>query len=210
MFKGGGTKSNLRLENVPLLVELHVWQAGSRSALADLFAMLPYCSHQLETLGFQDSEHPQDFRGFHTSPEFINLKNLVLAAPAMTDRCFLGYIALLDSCPILQKFVFEVISSATKIHEREVKKVSETNAKKHQHLEEVEMTGYYGRKCELELVKYFVENAVSLKKIIIRPEGQPNFLYRDAKQFERENAGRVHAKMHLEGKIPKPIELIIF
>ncbi|KAM7501486.1 hypothetical protein LguiB_000390 [Lonicera macranthoides] len=198
------------MESVPLLVELHVWQAGSCSALEDLFAMLPYCSHQLETLGFQVSERPQDFRGFHTSPEFSNLKKLVLAAAAVTDRCVLGYIVLLDSCPLLQKFVFEVISSVTKIHEREVKKVSETNAKKHQHLEEVEMTGYYGRKCELELVTYFVENAVSLKKIIIRPEGQPNFQYCDKNRFERENAVRVHAKMDLEGKIPKPIELIIF
>ncbi|KAM7507390.1 hypothetical protein LguiA_017843 [Lonicera macranthoides] len=173
MFRGRITNSNLRLENVPLLVELRIWQAGSLSVEEDLFPMLPYCSHQLETLGFLVSiEGLQEFRGFHAPPVFSNLKKLVLAAVAETDRCVLGYISLLDSCPLLQKFVFEVISVATKIDKREVKKVSETNAKKHQHLEEVEMTSYYGRKCKLELVTYFVENAVSLKKIIIRPEGR--------------------------------------
>ena len=50
----------------------------------------------------------QGFRGFHAPPVFSNLKKLVLDAIAWTDKCILGYMSLLDSCPLLQKFVFEV------------------------------------------------------------------------------------------------------
>lgn len=46
----------------------------------------------------------QEFRGFHAAPVFSNLK----IAIAWTDKCVLGYLLLLDSCPLLQKFVFEV------------------------------------------------------------------------------------------------------
>lgn len=74
----------------------------------------------------------------------------------------------------------------------------------------METTGYYGRKCELELVTYFEENAVALKKIIIRPQGQPRHQFVNTERIKREKAGGVLAKMDLEGKTPKSIELIIF
>lgn len=55
VYKGRVTNSNLHLENVPLLVELHVWLAGSLSVEEDLFPKLPCCFHQLETLGLKST-----------------------------------------------------------------------------------------------------------------------------------------------------------
>ncbi|CAK9183665.1 unnamed protein product [Ilex paraguariensis] len=93
------------------------------------------------------------------------------------------------------------------IDKRKVRKVARCS---HQNLEEVEVFGYYGRKSELELVIYLLENAVALKKIIIDPHN-PFLPDRPKKigQIEKEKAARVRAKRQLKGRVTVGIELVI-
>lgn len=78
------------------------------------------------------------------------------------------------------------------------------------HLEEVELAGYYGRITDLELVRYFVENAVSLKKIVIHPHDRYSpEIPKEIDDTGKENAARVRAKQQLEGEVPAGIELVI-
>lgn len=84
-----------------------------------------------------------------------------------------------------------------------------------QHLKVVEISGYCGGTIELELVKYFLENAVSLKKIIVDPRfpltsEEPVYNYHGrSNKVQMEHEGRRCAKQQLVGIIPSHVTLEI-
>lgn len=74
----------------------------------------------------------------------------------------------------------------------------------------VEIAGYYGRTSDAELAMYFIENAVSLQKIVIDPRNQ--ILDRTPvriAQMKKEESARKRAKQQLEPKKPPGVQLII-
>lgn len=81
----------------------------------------------------------------------------------------------------------------------------------HRCLKLVEIVGYYGRTCDDEFAMYFIENAVSLKKMVIDPRHQ--ILERSPTRNEQikkeEAAARRTAKKQLEGKKPPGVQLLI-
>ena len=79
-----------------------------------------------------------------------------------------------------------------------------------QHLKVVELLGYYGRRSELELVEYFLENAIVLEKLIIDPRGPRNLKSRKTrKEKKQEKLARNCAKQQLRGLIPSHVEFSI-
>lgn len=62
----------------------------------------------------------------------------------------------------------------------------------HHNLKEVEVFGYGGRPNEDQLIIYFIENAVSLEKIIVNPYG----------------LARGHAIQHLKNNVPSTVAII--
>ncbi|CAK9183101.1 unnamed protein product, partial [Ilex paraguariensis] len=117
------------------------------------------------------------------------------------DYCLLGYTSFIKASPILAKFVLQVEwTSTSSIDKRKVRKAERCS---HQHLEEVELAGYYGRITDLELVMYFFENAVAFKKIIVDPRDPYSLgLPKKIKEIKKENAARVRAKQQLKGRVP--------
>lgn len=78
------------------------------------------------------------------------------------------------------------------------------------YLKELEVVGYSG--TEIELVVYFIENAVSLQKIVVNP---CMYMFEwvlklpeDSEVMEREQMARGHALKHLKKKVPSNIEFV--
>lgn len=78
------------------------------------------------------------------------------------------------------------------------------------HLKVVKLWGFYGGVFHLEFVRYFLENAVALKKVIIDPTS-PIFCHvpLDVKGMRRLQTARNLAKLQLERAVPQNIELVI-
>lgn len=90
------------------------------------------------------------------------------------------------------------------------RKVRQVAKHSHKHLQLLEIVGYYGRTSDVELAVYFIENAVSLQKIIIDPRYQ--VLERtpiDNDQVKKEKAARCCAKKQIEPRTPQGVELVI-
>lgn len=75
----------------------------------------------------------------------------------------------------------------------------------HQYLKEVEVHGYYGGASDLELVEYFVDNAVALEKLLVNPCDETIF----RKYGKEAKKARERAKLQLVEKIPSRIHLTV-
>ncbi|PHU20270.1 hypothetical protein BC332_11421 [Capsicum chinense] len=78
------------------------------------------------------------------------------------------------------------------------------------HLKVVKLWGFYSGTFHLELVRYFLENAVALEKIIIDPTS-PIFcrVPWSPEEIKHQQRARNLAKLQLEGEVPPAIELVI-
>ncbi|KAG5560111.1 hypothetical protein RHGRI_003411 [Rhododendron griersonianum] len=201
----GPTKS-FSLQNVPLLVEFSIW--GSISwFMNDFLPQHSCCLSQLEIITLDISFLEEENSLTSLTPELTNVKKLVLVSSAVSDDGLLGCTSLLKAFPALQKLVWQMRWINPDIAEREIMKAVKCPCP---HLEEVELAGYYGRITDLELVRYFVENAVSLKKIVIHPHDRYSpEIPKEIDDIGKENAARVRAKQQLEGEVPVGIELVI-
>lgn len=86
----------------------------------------------------------------------------------------------------------------------------------HQYLEEVEISGHYGWAYYLELVMYFLENGVALKKLVIDPidhvigrSKEIDFVDEFEDDEEKENRTRRQVQRHLKPITPAGVELVI-
>ncbi|KAL3504399.1 hypothetical protein ACH5RR_034240 [Cinchona calisaya] len=83
------------------------------------------------------------------------------------------------------------------------------------HLKVFEFSGFLGCRSEVELVKYFLENATALERIIIDPRGDLAYLCcweldcEVAEDTEAENGARRRAKQQLYRLVPSHVELVI-
>ncbi|KAH0660946.1 hypothetical protein KY289_029694 [Solanum tuberosum] len=104
-------------------------------------------------------------------------------------------------------FYLDLVWIKPKRSKRECRKVARCPL---HHLKVLKLYGYYGRTSELELVRYFLENAIVLEKILVDPiplaffriEGEP----RESKPVR---IARKYAKLQLEREVPSHIELVI-
>ncbi|XP_071923899.1 F-box/LRR-repeat protein At3g58900-like isoform X3 [Coffea arabica] len=149
----------------------------------------------------------------HELPQLTNLKEFVLIASASKDRSLIGFTSLIRASPNLEKFVLKLESWWGDMvrGDRKLKKAASFPL---QHLKVVELLGYYGRRSELELVEYFLENAIVLEKLIIDPRDPCNVTWpktrKERKQEKKqEKLARICAKQQIEGLIPSHIEFSI-
>jgi len=75
----------------------------------------------------------------------------------------------------------------------------------HQFLKVVEFNNYYGRPCDLELVNYFIDNAIALEKLVVNP-CEKEYITDGVKKVKEP---RERALQQLMGKLPSRIELVI-
>lgn len=197
----------LRLENVPMLVEVYVY-GWSINVIKEVLPRLSCCLSKLEVLTLSiSSEEARQLN--NTLLELPQLKQLVLQVSAQKeDKSLLGLTSLVRKSPKLEKLAVKLRWPWGKDRVRVVRKFNEVVNYPLQHLKLFELTGYYGRTSELELVKFFTENAITLEKIIIDPREHldlPELPW----QFEEEQFPREYANKQLKGIIPPHVELEI-
>ncbi|CDP07614.1 unnamed protein product [Coffea canephora] len=205
---------HLVLQNVPMLV--NVWVSGnSRNLVRDVTSWLSCCLSKLEVLTLRANKFQvsQEKGIVHELPQLTNLKEFVLIASASKDESLIGFTSLIKASPNLEKFVLKLESWWDDMvrGDRKLKKAASFPL---QHLKVVELLGYYGRRSELELVEYFLENAIVLEKLIIDPRDPRNVTFpktrKERKQEKkREKLARICAKQQIEGLIPSHIEFSI-
>ncbi|KAL3837755.1 hypothetical protein ACJIZ3_022346 [Penstemon smallii] len=200
-----GPAINLIISNVPKLDEISIGE-GYSGLENNVFGQLSCCLYQLEVLTL-DIFRPEENMKYFVFPELPHLKQLILKVGTWGDDSLLEFTSLIKACPNLNRFVLQLIWILPTKRRRKIRQIVE-NA--HQCLKVVEIVGYYGRTSDAEIAMYFMENAMSLKKIVIDPRKQ--ILERTpvgVDQIKKEEAARKHAKQQLEPRRPPGAQLLI-
>ncbi|KAI3817824.1 hypothetical protein L1987_11622 [Smallanthus sonchifolius] len=195
----------IKLNNLPKLEEISIGE-GYSGFENNVFGQISCCISHLQILTL-DIYRPEENIKFLSFPELPKLKQLILKVGAWDDDSLLEFTSLAKACPKLQRFVIQLIWMSPAKRRRKIRQVAKHP---HKHLQLVEIVGYYGRTSDVELAVYFIENALSLQKIIIDPRYQ--VLERTPignEQMKKEKAARSCAKKQLEPRTPQGVELVI-
>ncbi|MCD9639591.1 hypothetical protein HAX54_024210 [Datura stramonium] len=200
----------LLLKNVPMLVEVDILGMPYTHILNDVSSLLSCILSQLEVLTVHASnslfDFPQENLEHYNFPELTKLKKFVLTTFRWEDQSLLGCTSIIRAAPQLKEFELHLMSCPFTSN-RECKKAIKRPLL---HLKVVKLWGFYSGTFHLELVRYFLENAVTLEKIIIDPTS-PIFcrVPLDLKEMEQQQTARDLAKLQLEDEVPPAIELVI-
>ncbi|KAL3514095.1 hypothetical protein ACH5RR_026812 [Cinchona calisaya] len=167
VFLGMCEAENLELMNLPMLSEVFV-SGKSPNFWRHVFLQLSRFRSQLETLKLEDSE-PENIMTLRDFAQLCQLKELLIRTYAFDDNSLMRLTFLIKACPFLRKFGLQLLWWEPVKINRENEKGAKCTLK---HLREIELAGYYGRTSDVELLMYFIENAVALEKIIINPRSQ--------------------------------------
>ncbi|XP_016569368.1 uncharacterized protein LOC107867579 isoform X1 [Capsicum annuum] len=197
-----------------MLVEVDILGTPSTHLLDDISSRLSCILSQLEVLTLQDSGSLFDLSHedleHYNFPELTKLKKFVLTTFRSTykgeDQSLLGCTSIIRAAPQLKEFVLHLMSRPFTVN-RECKKAIKCPL---HHLKVVKLWGFYSGTFHLELVRYFLENAVALEKIIIDPTS-PLFcrVPWSPEEIKHQQRARNLAKLQLEGEVPPAIELVI-
>ncbi|KAH0681220.1 hypothetical protein KY284_022305 [Solanum tuberosum] len=147
------------------------------------------------------------YLGKYKIPQLTMLKKFVLVLEAWEDRTFLDCTKVIEAAPQLTEFELNLIWIKPKRSKRECRKVASCPL---HHLKVLKLYGYYGRTSELELVRYFLENAIVLEKILVDPLPLDNFRIEGGpRESKPVRIARKYAKLQLEREVPSHIELVI-
>lgn len=202
-FKYGGKRIQFLLHDVPMLVHISV----ELDDLLQFSSILP----QLEMLNLciRHRLDLQDSIMVYEGVVMSSLKQLVVKYSVGFVESLLPLTNLIRASPRLEKFVLK-----SRLYGEFCERKCE-NLYSHMNLKEVEFVGYHGTANELELVMYFVKNAVALEKILIDTR---NFfesrysqkLYDASKSAVIEEINsRLRVKKQLAKKVPADINLEI-
>ncbi|PWA47821.1 F-box domain, FBD domain, Leucine-rich repeat domain, L domain-like protein [Artemisia annua] len=174
-FTYKGPPIDLRFTNLPKLNEVDMYEGYVGRNPHNVFDQISFCSVSLQALSINihDDHNPkyyvtlslQNIAKLDSFPELPNVKKFRLVIGGRKCDCFLDLALILNACPNIQTFEIKPLWTSPIISRRKAREV--TNPIKN--LKLVKIVGYYGRKCDLQLVEYIIHSAVSLKKIVIDP-----------------------------------------
>nr|XP_043610226.1 FBD-associated F-box protein At5g22730-like [Erigeron canadensis] len=200
-----GPGISIKLSNLPMLDEVSIGE-GYSGFENNVFGQISCCISYLQVLTL-DIYRPEENIKFLSFPELLKLRELILKVGAWDDDSLLEFTSLAKACPNLGRFVIQLIWMSPAKRRRKVRRVAKHS---HQHLEVVEIVGYYGRISDVELAVYFFENAVALQKIVIDPRYQVlERISNENFRLKKEKAARSCAKKQLESRTPEGVELVI-
>lgn len=195
----------LLLLNVPMLIKVGI-KGRPPHILDEVLPTVSCVLSQLEVLTIYAAPEGLEYVGKYKIPQLTMLKKFVLDLAVWDDASFLDCTNVIEAAPQLTEFELNLLWCGPKRSKRECRKV--VNCPLH-HLKEVRLYGYYGRTSELELVMYFLENAIVLEKIIIDPKPYNFHIKWEPKESKRVRIAREYAKLQLESEVPSHIELVI-
>ncbi|XVF08789.1 hypothetical protein REPUB_Repub07fG0033200 [Reevesia pubescens] len=213
-FKYFGRRIVLSLKNLPSLVELDVCP-GFAMPISYAFDQISCCFSHLESLSlnffgrmvreyhFDALPQDEDYFDIVSYPKLTKLKHLAVRMGLSGDFGLLKLVPLIAACPNLQRFGLQLLWDKPEM----TRKVVETVKCPHQHLKVVELAGYYGRTTDLEFALYFIQNAVTLERMIISPRVAGCESEED--EIKQEEDAKHRAEQQLKGKVPLTVDLVI-
>ncbi|KAL6146658.1 hypothetical protein ACLB2K_057336 [Fragaria x ananassa] len=198
-FFYGGDAIKLLLRNVPQLVEVSISSRQVSFGQCDFH-------HQLEVFRL---------RGFvlnnekHVLPTYVNLKHLELRLKERDSCCLLQLRAFMKACPYLHKLVLKFARTISLGYRRKME-IKQAPKYSHKFLREVEVVEYHDRTGDFQLVKYLLENAVELKKLVIHPVGEWYSRLRMLRKYGTRDTEeeREQATERLKELVPSTLEFI--
>ncbi|KAG5612359.1 hypothetical protein H5410_023640 [Solanum commersonii] len=199
--------AKLLLKNVPMLVEVEISSAEFIHFLKDISSCLSCVISQLVVLHIH-VPHSWEKLEHYNFPQLTKLKKFVLTTCREEDKSLLGCTPIIRAAPQLKEFELQLISTCSVQTNRECRKAA-IKCRLH-HLKVVKLWGFYSGAAHVELVRYFLENAIALEKIIFDPSTpMPTRFPLDPLFIKEAQTARDLAKLHLEGEVPPNIELVI-
>ncbi|XP_018623283.1 F-box/LRR-repeat protein At3g26922-like isoform X2 [Nicotiana tomentosiformis] len=201
-----GTTSGhkLLLSNVPMLIEVDI--ISSSSTLDNILAGVSCVFSQLEVLKIT-ANMGLEYMGHYKFPEFTKLKKFVVCVRAWKDMSVLGCKHVIEAAPLLEEFELKLKWAKPTRSKRKCRKAERFPL---HHLKVLRLSGYYGRTSDVELVRYFLENAIALEKIIVDPRAQDVYYVSfSLDKSEEEQMARHFAKLQLEAEVPSHIQLLV-
>ncbi|BBH03239.1 Protein with RNI-like/FBD-like domains [Prunus dulcis] len=162
-----GTAIDLRLSNVPSLVEVAITSqnndiaslCASTAFMRLAFTQLSCCLYQLETLMINTQEAlltlffgSQEYNKDYTFPILPNLKHLELTVEGDYKLSLSQLSFFMKASPYLQRLALKKAAKCP-----------------HHYIKVVEVFGYCGRTNAVEHVMFLMENVVALEKLVIVP-----------------------------------------
>ncbi|KAL7582386.1 hypothetical protein Lser_V15G44105 [Lactuca serriola] len=120
------------------------------------------------------------------------------------DGSLLKVASVANSCPGLEAFLIKLLWISPIKRRRDVRRCA---TRPHEHQKLLEIHGYYGRGSDLELVAYFIDNAVALKEILIDPRCQARKGTPTSMRFS--NMNEKVARYSLQSITPRGVKLVI-
>ncbi|KVI09942.1 hypothetical protein Ccrd_011660 [Cynara cardunculus var. scolymus] len=194
-----GSPITIRVDNLQKLEKISIGEGYSWKKINRLFSEISCCVPYLQVLELDLYRPPVP-----PFPELLKLKQLILKVGAWDNDSVHVLTSLVEACPNLRRFKIQLIWSIWVRPNGEVRQVAK---QPHEHLEVVEIGGYYGRTSDFELAMYFIENGVALKKLVIDPSDLSMKRSRLVANEIMENGARYHAYQQLKPRTPVGVEL---
>lgn len=174
-FRYEGQRIQLDIRNAPLLSKVSIGGGGEDpiayafDSLSDYFSQLKYLNvvTRIYLKGPAiDADLPMNMVVPRVS-SFMNLKHLKLTIYARPYQTLLGWITLIEACPVLQKLTLEL--STRNIFPLELDGTLEErcNAGSLGCLKTLEFCGFVGRRIDLEFATHVIRKAVALELVVI-------------------------------------------
>ncbi|CAI9302660.1 unnamed protein product [Lactuca saligna] len=205
-FIYNGQAIDLGLTDLPNLKELDIGPGLARLK-PNVFGKISTCFSYIQALSLKIGQ-PKQSLILASIPELPNVKNLRLTIGAHEDDSLLEVASLANSCPSLEAFLIKLLWISPIKRRRDIRRGA---TRPHEHLKLVEIHGYYGRGSDLELVAYFIDNAVALKEILIDSRCQARKGTPTSVRFSNmnEKAARHSAKRQIQSITPRGVKLVI-
>ncbi|CAI9110443.1 OLC1v1010466C4 [Oldenlandia corymbosa var. corymbosa] len=209
-------KNSLVIKNVPNLVDLNIVWSPLGFSIGRMISCLCCCLSMLEILTFKvlacdiTYDYYEDVGGVVAVPQLTRLKQLTVVVGGPKDESLIPFTSLIRASPNLEKFIvkFGSLSKPPKKRRASWKGL----AFPLERLQVVEILGYTGRVTEMELVEYFLENVVALKRIVIDPRDQlrlPTHTNHHPHDNPKDTIYRDLAKQQFQGLLPSEVELVL-
>ncbi|XP_059657324.1 F-box/FBD/LRR-repeat protein At1g13570-like [Cornus florida] len=161
-FRYYGPKISLPFKNVQPPIDLFIGGEYCNYLIYKFLEISSYLS-QLESLALEMTTMIKNSLEDAKFPVLNKLKQLKMTVGALDGEDLLVFAPLIEACPFLSKFVFELewCKALRK------KKQGEFTSRPHQYLKVVEIIGFVGLTSDVQLAMYLIKSAINLEKITL-------------------------------------------
>lgn len=200
-FTCKGSVTDLRLSHLPKLKEVDIDIDRVRVMLGtNVFDEISSCALTLQVLSINIDDPAKNLK-LDSIPELPSVKKLRLKIGGRKYNILVYLASILNACPNLVTLTIQQRWTSPIINMRRAKDVTNPN----EHLKVVEIEGYFGRICDVKLVKYIIHTTVALKKIVIDPCWDCGWVSASARNLGNKEAVRCQ----LASVLPQGVDLCI-